>query len=52
MRDGKRCGREKDIRTLEMIVKISKFLNDDFRASLLMIATQFEVGEATAQNNS
>ena len=47
VRDEERCGRERDIRTLDLVDKIRKFLDEDRRVSLLTVAAQLGVGEAT-----
>ena len=47
VRDDDRSGRERDVRTPELVDQIEIFLNEDRRASLRAIATHFEVGEAT-----
>ena len=47
VRDDDRSGRERDVRTPELIDQIELFLNEDRHASLRAIATHFEVGEAT-----
>ena len=48
VRDDERSGRERDVRTPELIREIEEFLNEDRRVSLRTIAIKFEVGEATA----
>ena len=47
VRDEERCGRERDVRTPDLVDKIRKFLDEDRRVSLLTVAAQFGVGEAT-----
>ena len=47
VRDEERCGRERDVRTPDLVEKIRKFLDEDRRVSLLTVAAQFGVGEAT-----
>ena len=47
MRDEERSGRERDDRTPDLVDKIRKFLDEDHRVSLLTVAAQFGVGEAT-----
>lgn len=43
------CGSDRNIRMPELVDNICTFLDEDRRASLLMTATPFEVGEATMQ---
>ena len=47
VRDEERCGRERDVRTQDLVDKICKFLDEDRWVSLLTVAAQFGVGEAT-----
>ena len=47
MRDEERPGRERDDMTPDLVDKIRKFLDEDRRVSLLTVAAQFGVGEAT-----
>ena len=47
VRDEERCGRQRDIRTPDLMDKMCKFLDEDRWVSLLTDATQFAVCEAT-----
>ena len=47
VRDEERSGRERDVRTPDLVDKIRKFWDEDRRVSLLTVAAQFGVGEAT-----
>lgn len=47
MRDVDRHVRVRDIRTAELVDNICNFLDEERGASLLAMATQFEVVEAT-----
>ena len=50
VRDDERSGRERDVRTPELIREIEELLNEDRRVSLWTIYTKFKVGEATAHS--
>ena len=47
MSNEERSGRERDVRTPDLVDKIRKFLDEDHRVSLLTVAAQFGVGGAT-----
>ena len=47
VRDDKRCGRNKDVRTPELIGKIKNFMDKDRRVSIETISAQFDVSEGT-----
>ena len=43
VRDDRRCGRSKEVRTLELIVQIKNFKDKDRRVSIETISAQFDV---------
>ena len=43
MRDDERCGRNKEVRTPELIGQIRIFMNKDRRMSIETISAQFDV---------
>ena len=47
MRDGERCGRSKEVRTLELIGQIKNFMDKDCRISFETISAQFDVSVGT-----
>ena len=47
MRNEERCGRERDIRTPNLVAKFASCLDEDRRVSLLTVVAQSGVGEAT-----
>ena len=49
MRDDKRSGRERDVRTPDLVEKVRSFLDEDHRVSIETTSTQFEVGVATVR---
>ena len=49
MRDDKRCGRSKEVRTPELIGQIKNFMDKDRRVSIETISAQFDVSVGTVQ---
>ena len=47
MRDDERCGRSKEVRTLELISQIKNFMDKDCRVSIETISAQFDVSVGT-----
>ena len=47
MRDDERCGRSKEVRTLELIGQIKNFMEKDRRVSIKTISAQFDVSVGT-----
>ena len=47
VRDGKRCGRSKEVRTPELIGQIKNFMDKDRRVSIETISAQFDVSVGT-----
>ena len=47
VRDDERCGRSKEVRTLELIGQIKNFMDKDCRVSIETICAQFDVGVGT-----
>ena len=47
MRDDERCGRSKEVRTLELIGQIKNFMDKDRRVSTETISAQFDVSVGT-----
>ena len=47
VRDDERCGRSKEIRTLELIGQIRNFMDKDCRVSIETISAQFDVSVGT-----
>ena len=47
VRDDERCGRSKEIRTLELIVQIKNFMDKDRHVSIETISAQFDVSVGT-----
>ena len=43
LRDDQRCGRSKEVRTLELISQIKNFMDKDHRVSIETISAQFDV---------
>ena len=47
VRDDERCGRSKEVRTLELIGQIKNLMDKDRRVSIEKISTQFDVSGGT-----
>ena len=47
VRDDERCGRSKEVRTLELIGQIKNFMDKDRRVSIETISAQFDVSVET-----
>ena len=47
VRDDKRCGRSKEVNTLELIGQIKNFMDKDCRVSIKTISAQFDVSVGT-----
>ena len=47
MRDDERCGRSKEVRTLELIDQIKNFIDKDRHVSIETISSQFDVSMGT-----
>ena len=47
VRDDERCGRSKEVRTLELIGQIKNFMDKDRRVSIETISAQFDVSVGT-----
>ena len=47
MRDDERCGRSKEVRTLELIGQIKNFMDKDCHVSIETISAQFDVSVGT-----
>ena len=47
VRDGERCGRSKEVRTLDLIDQIKNFMDKDCRASIETTTKQFDVSVGT-----
>ena len=50
--DDERCGRNKEVRTLELIGQIKNFMDKDCRVSIETISAQFDVSVGTVHNYS
>ena len=49
VRDDERCGRSKEVRTLELIGQIKNFMDKDRLVSIETISAQFDVSMGTVQ---
>ena len=49
VRDDERCGRSKEVRTLELIGQIKNFMDKDRRVSIETICAQFDVSVGTVR---
>ena len=47
VRNDEKCGRSKEVRTLELIGKIKNFIDKDRRVSIETISAQFDVSVGT-----
>ena len=47
VRDGERCGRSKEVRTLQLIGQIKNFMDKDCCVSIATISAQFDVSVGT-----
>ena len=47
MRNDERCGRSKEVRTLELIGQIKNFMDKDCRVSIETVSVQFDVSVGT-----
>ena len=50
--DDERCGRRKEVRTIELIGRIKNFMDKDRRVSIETISAQFDVSMGTIHNYS